>query len=59
MADELIKLYSERMKVEGYAFAPDNEWQRDFEAKFEYDETEDQLRCIDEIKGDMERVVPM
>ena len=59
MADELIKLYSDRMKVQGYAFAEDNEWQHDFEAKFEYDETEDQLRCIDEIKGDMERVVPM
>lgn len=59
MADELIKLYSERMKVKGYAFGEDNEWQHDFEAKFEYDETDDQLRCIDEIKGDMERVVPM
>ena len=59
MADELIKLYSDRMKVKGYAFAEDGEWQHDFEAKFEYEETEDQLRCIDEIKGDMERVVPM
>lgn len=59
MADELIKLYSERMQVKGFAFSADNEWQRDFEAKFEYDETADQLRCIEEIKGDMERVVPM
>ena len=59
MADELIKLYSDRMKVQGYAFAPDGEWQHDFEAKFEYEETEDQLRCIDEIKGDMERITPM
>ena len=59
MAEELIKLYSERMKVKGYAFSEDGEWQHDFEAKFEYEETEDQLRCIDEIKGDMERVVPM
>lgn len=59
MADELIKLYSDRMKVKGYAFGEDNEWQHDFEAKFEYDETDDQLRSIDEIKGDMERVVPM
>ncbi len=59
MADELIKLYSERMQVKGFAFSEDNEWQHDFEAKFEYDETEDQLRCIEEIKGDMERVVPM
>ena len=59
MADELIKLYSERMQVRGFAFSGDNEWQHDFEAKFEYEETEDQLRCIEEIKGDMERVVPM
>ena len=59
MADELIKLYSERMKVKGFAFSADNEWQHDFEAKFEYEETSDQLRCIEEIKGDMERVVPM
>ncbi|MBQ1388262.1 MAG: transcription-repair coupling factor [Clostridia bacterium] len=59
MADELIKLYSERMKVQGHAFMEDGEWQHDFEAKFEYEETDDQLRCIDEIKGDMERVVPM
>ncbi len=59
MADELIKLYSERMQVKGFAFSEDNEWQRDFEAKFEYEETDDQLRCIEEIKGDMERVVPM
>ncbi len=59
MADELIKLYSERMQVKGFAFSDDNEWQHDFEAKFEYEETTDQLRCIDEIKGDMERLVPM
>ena len=59
MADELIKLYSDRMQVKGYAFSEDNEWQRDFESKFEYEETSDQLRCIDEIKNDMERLVPM
>lgn len=59
MADELIKLYSDRMKVQGFAFGSDSEWQHDFEGKFEYDETDDQLRCIDEIKGDMERTVPM
>lgn len=59
MAEELTKLYSARMKVQGYAFSEDSEWQRDFEGKFEYDETDDQLRCIDEIKGDMERTVPM
>lgn len=59
IADKMIKMYSERMKAQGYAFSGDNEWQHDFEAKFEYDETEDQKRCISEIKEDMERPVPM
>lgn len=59
IAKELIKLYSERMKAEGYPFDPDTEYQHDFEAKFEYEETDDQLRCIREIKADMERAVPM
>ena len=59
IAKELIELYAKRMQSEGYAFEPDNEWQRDFEARFEYEETDDQLRCIDEIKSDMERSVPM
>ena len=47
------------MKAKGYAFTGDNEWQRDFEAAFEYEETPDQLTCIREIKHDMERTVPM
>ena len=59
IAKELIKLYGERLKVEGYAFAPDNELQADFEARFPYEETEDQLTAINEIKADMERSVPM
>ncbi len=59
IAKELIKLYAERMKAEGYPFDEDTEFQRDFEARFEYEETDDQLRCIDEIKKDMERPVPM
>lgn len=59
MAKELIKLYADRMQAKGHAFSPDNEWQRDFESHFEFDETEDQLRCIDEIKNDMEREAPM
>ncbi len=59
IAKELIKLYAERMQVKGYAFPEDTEWQRDFEAHFAYDETEDQLRCIDEIKNDMESSHPM
>lgn len=59
IAKELIKLYSERIQTKGYAFSEDNELQRDFEAQFEYEETPDQLRCIDEIKADMEKSVPM
>ena len=59
IADELIKLYSERMKAKGHAFPEDTEWQRDFEARFEYEETEDQRRCIAEIKNDMEHQAPM
>ena len=59
IAKELIALYSARMKAKGYAFSRDNEWQRDFEAKFEYEETPDQLVCSREIKRDMERTAPM
>lgn len=59
MAKELIVLYSQRMQAEGFAFSPDNEWQRDFEAGFEFEETDDQLRCCSEIKHDMERRAPM
>lgn len=59
MADELIKLYAQRLSVEGFAFSPDTEWQRDFERRFPYEETDDQLRCIQEIKDDMERTAPM
>ena len=43
------------MKLKGHAFPPDTGWQRDFESRFEYEETEDQLRCIQEIKEDMEK----
>ncbi len=59
IAKELIQLYAQRMQQEGYPFPEDGEWQRDFEARFEFDETDDQLRCISEIKDDMERPVPM
>ncbi len=59
MAKELIALYSQRIKTKGYAFSRDNEWQRDFESRFEFEETQDQLRCCDEIKSDMEKVSPM
>ncbi len=59
MAKQLTALYAKRMSVKGYAFGPDTDLQNDFERRFEYDETEDQLRCIDEIKRDMERNIPM
>ena len=59
MAKDLIALYAARMQAAGHAFSEDTEWQKDFETHFEYEETEDQLRCIDEIKADMERSVPM
>ncbi|MCQ2471386.1 MAG: transcription-repair coupling factor [Clostridia bacterium] len=59
MAKELIELYSKRMKMEGHAFSPDIDMQNDFERRFEFDETDDQLRCIYEIKSDMEKPHPM
>ncbi len=59
MAKELIELYARRSKVDGIAFSPDTEWQNSFEARFAYDETDDQLRAIDEIKRDMQRPQPM
>lgn len=59
LAEGLIKLYAERKRCMGYAFAADTPWQREFEDNFEYEETDDQLRCIAEIKGDMESPSPM
>jgi len=59
LADRLISLYSRRSKVTGYAFPPDTEWQLEFESAFPYEETIDQLRCIAEIKDDMEKPQPM
>ena len=59
VAKELIELYAKRMSTKGYAFNEDTDLQRDFELRFEYDETDDQLRCADEIKGDMEKTAPM
>ena len=59
IAKELIELYSQRMQAKGFAFSGDTEWQRDFELKFEYEETPDQLRCAEEIKHDMTRIQPM
>lgn len=59
MADELIALYAKRSKTQGFAFSPDSDWQSDFEARFDYTETDDQLRCTEEIKQDMMKPVPM
>ena len=59
MAGELIKLYAARKRQEGFAFAADSPWQMEFEDNFPYPETDDQLRCIDQIKRDMESPTPM
>ncbi len=59
VARELIELYAKREKSKGFAFSKDTPWQQEFEAKFPYQETEDQLRCIEEVKKDMELAKPM
>lgn len=59
LAERLIALYSKRKAARGFAFSPDTDWQLEFEAGFEYEETEDQLRCIEEVKADMEKPLPM
>ena len=59
IAGELIRLYSARMAASGHAFAPDTPWQRELEDAFGYVETPDQLACIEEVKADMERPIPM
>ena len=55
MTDELIDLYAKRKMKKGFAFAADDVWQKEFEDRFPFVETEDQLRCADEIKRDMEK----
>ena len=57
MAKELIELYSKRIKIKGHSFSPDIDMQNDFERRFEFVETDDQLRCIHEIKKDMEKII--
>ena len=59
VAKELIELYAKRKKAKGYAFSADSAWQKQFEDSFPYTETEDQLRCIEEVKKDMETSMPM
>src|SRR6202044_2950706 len=59
MADELLKLYAQRKAAQGNAFSPDNEFQREFEDAFDYNETDDQISAIADIKRDMESTLPM
>ncbi len=59
VAKELIELYAKREKSKGFAFPEDTPWQTQFEDSFPYQETDDQLRCIDEVKKDMENSKPM
>ena len=59
VATELIELYAKREKAQGFKFSEDTPWQQEFEAKFPYQETDDQLRCIEEVKKDMENPRPM
>ena len=59
VAKELIELYAKRQKSKGYAFSKDTPWQQEFEGSFPYQETDDQLRCIEEVKKDMELQKPM
>jgi transcription-repair coupling factor (superfamily II helicase) len=59
IAAELIKLYAARQATKGFAFGPDTPWQSELEDAFPFQETPDQLSTVDEVKGDMRRVVPM
>lgn len=59
LAKGLIELYAQRQRLQGFAFSPDTPWQKEFEDEFGYVETNDQLRCIEEIKCDMEKILPM
>ena len=59
IAQELVVLYRRRVTSPGHAFGPDTPWQRELEESFPYQETPDQLKAIEEVKGDMEEPVPM
>ncbi|MCI8519659.1 MAG: transcription-repair coupling factor, partial [Clostridia bacterium] len=59
VAKNLVELYAKRQKIKGYAFEKDTPWQKEFEDAFPYTETDDQLRCIEEVKRDMEMEKPM
>lgn len=59
VAQDLLELYAKRQTVEGFAFNPDNDWQKELEASFPYIETPDQLLAIEQVKADMESKRPM
>lgn len=59
VAGDLLELYTKRQSVEGYSFQEDSDWQHELEASFPYEETEDQLQAIEDVKRDMERTKPM
>lgn len=59
MAEELLKIYSARQKLKGFAFSKDTQYQMEFEAEFKYEETPDQMKAIEEVKKDMESDRPM
>ena len=59
VARDLIELYARRQKAKGFMFSKDTPWQKQFEDNFPYQETDDQLRCISEVKKDMESDKPM
>jgi transcription-repair coupling factor (superfamily II helicase) len=59
MAEKLLALYADRKTAQGHAFPPDSNWQREFEDAFEFEETPDQQRAIEDVKRDMESALPM
>ena len=59
LANQLINIYATRKKVKGHKFSKDNEWQKNLESSFEYEETEDQKKAIADVKKDMESITPM
>ncbi|MGL4368992.1 MAG: DEAD/DEAH box helicase, partial [Spirochaetota bacterium] len=59
IAGELIQIYAKRKALKGLQYPPDTLWQEEFESKFEYEETPDQLTAIEDVKDDMEKPLPM
>jgi len=59
IAQELLELYARRKTARGFAFSPEGQWEREFDQIFAYEETEDQLRAIQEVRSDMEADQPM